>query len=239
MNCPFCGRLNNNLMRITFIDKIDWLRCPCGCVYQVNYKECKDCSQEYLEVHRKHKFYEKASKYPTQVYFPIIEEATYGRKMLEVDGIDLIVTKEAQRRGWVCYSTGDKEVENCISAKNEDGELVSFKDTEFPGEAKFDLIYSYHSIEKYDNQAKYLSRCLKLLNGGGLLFIATPDMDFIDYDGVVNFGHFFKENKLMMNTRRIVKELEKFGFDVIFQKQNTSPRFLKNNDMHIIAQKGL
>ena len=236
MNCPFCGRNNQNLMRIDFVDKIDWLRCPCGSVYQVEPKECEVYGKEYLEVYKKNRFYDRVAQYPTKVYFPIIEEATYGRKMLEIDSIDLEVTKEAQRRGWVCYSTGDQETKDCISAK--DKELKFFNDAEFPEEAGFDLIYSYHNIEKSDNQAKFIAKCFKLLNGGGCLFLATPDMDFIDYDGVLEFGHFYKENKLMMNMRRVIKELERFGFDVIVRKQNTSPRFLKNNDMHIIAQKG-
>lgn len=231
MICPHCCNETIHGMSIKALDTINWIRCSCGVIFQEKI-ECKDISDGYLEQYKQKKFYEDSASYPVSVYFPIIEEMTFGRRMLEVDSIDLEVSKAAAERGWITYATSQADAEKTHVMKKK------FLDIKETPDVKFDLIFAYHYIEKLDS-GDVLKKFRDWLNPGGVLFIATPDTHFVDEIGVVNFGHWFKENNILFSKSALKRELEKAMFEVVLVRGNPSSRFLKSNDMHVIARRGM
>jgi len=61
-----------------------WFRCICGILFQEEppVKELKD--RKYIDAHYKLKEHNEVSIHAARLYAPIIEELTYGRKMLEI-----------------------------------------------------------------------------------------------------------------------------------------------------------
>ena len=55
----------------------------------------RELSEVYLGQYKQKKFYDDSAAYPVNVYFPIIEEMTFGRRLLEVDSLDLGISKSA------------------------------------------------------------------------------------------------------------------------------------------------
>lgn len=229
--CPVCGRQSKWLIEMSYIDKLEWLKCSCGCVWQLGDNLTGVIGEKYIELEKVHKFYEESQKYIADVYIPIIEESTFGRKMIEFSDLDLLFSEECARRGWVCYSF-DKKSDTVKKIEE------PFLETKFDADIKADFIYFYHTLEKKINFKEYLSKSFDALNSKGLIFIATPDTSFIETDGPMSFNHWHKENIILFNRNMLCKELEKVGFNVVLCRKNESSRFPKNNDMHIIAQKG-
>jgi predicted SAM-dependent methyltransferase len=194
-------------MGITFHERLEWVRCSCGCVYQFEPVNV-DPSEEYLESLTQKKFLESSTIYPVTTYFPLIEEMTFGRRLLSENEV---FNKEAERRGWVINDKSKKR----------------------------DCIISYHQLDKTGYFREELERLHDLLEPSGVLFLAVPDAEYIDSLGVVNFGHWFRDNKIIFSRREMCRLLEQAGFEVILARANNSSRFVKNNDMHIIAQRGL
>ena len=233
MICPVCRKESANVMAINFIERIEWARCSCGCIYQCDPKE-SDPSKEYVESYKQKKFYDTSSEYPVVTYFPLIEEMTYGRRFLEVDSIDPKVARAAERRGWISYVITKEKQEPPIRFIED-----KFTDLNLPKEAKFDCIYSYHNLDKTLNFKEVISKFHQSLNPTGVLFLACPDSEFVDELGVTQFNHWYSDNKIIFSRKEIVKALEFEGFSVVLARANNSSRFIKNNDFHIIAQRGL
>jgi len=229
MICPVCRNETINGMKITGFETLNWARCSCGVIFQEMIEE-KTISNDYLEQYKQKKFYESSAQYPVDVYFPLIEEITFGRRLLEVDSLDLEVCNAAAKRGWITFATSEKELTGTSVWTDK---FLNIKDAP---ETKFDCIYVYHWIEKLIN-GESLRKLHDWLNPGGVLFLATPDSHYVDEIGVVNFGHWFKENNIIFSRAAMKKELEKAMFEVVLLRGNPSNRFLKCNDMHIIARR--
>lgn len=210
---------------------LTFVRCSCGVVFQEEIKE-RELSELYLGQYKQKKFYDDSAAYPVTAYFPLIEEMTYGRRLLEIDSLDLGISKAAADRGWVTFATSSEKHEKTHILEDK---FINLK--EVP-ELKFDCIVAYHYIEKRVD-GEVLKKFREWLNPGGVLFIATPDTHYLDEVGFVNFGHWFPDNNVMFSKPMLKRELEKAMFDVIMMRSNPSTRFIKNNDIHCIAQRGM
>lgn len=80
-------------------------------------------------------------------------------KGLEVSGID------------ICRHPSKHQVTNC-----------DFEQYYTTGE-QYDVIFASHVFEHFRNPKRQLQKCFKMLNEGGLLYVAMPDTYFINFSG--------------------------------------------------------
>ena len=109
--CPVCGSVTRmvHLMKNEQDEKSMWYHCLCGIIFQDRYPldgteqkaiYKKDYVDGYLGLGQKHI---DASQYPVRLYGPIIEELTYGRKMLEVGFCTTFLMQAFKERGWLAW----------------------------------------------------------------------------------------------------------------------------------------
>jgi predicted SAM-dependent methyltransferase len=221
--CPVCHACVSHIYFMQNADtKISskWFSCACGIVWQAK-PPTEIYDQKYLD---KFKICDQKTiddyQYPVKIYAPIIEELVYGRKALLVGWNPEFQTDEFLRRGWVARTIHD------------------FENTKFKESEKYNLIWLYSSLETLKDPIASLKLCHKILAEDGILFIASPDTDFISTRSSSNFIHWKPEtNHIMWNRRSITRYLENLGFNVIFNRQNYEHRFPAWDDFHVLAQK--
>lgn len=215
-------------------EKCTYYRCQCGVLFQGEFKE-RDNEQEYIEdfgVSKDSPRYINHAQHSGRIYAPLIEELGYGRKMLEV-GHKPYNTDFFSNRGWITWQT-----DSDLTTFNNEVEVPAGFIEETSVHREYNLIWINHSIEKFKDPIASLKKAYDLLSPEGCLFIATPDIDFINKTGVQSYPH-FRNNKhyVMWNERALKRELEKIGFKVVMARRNFSSRFISWYDVHIIAQK--
>jgi len=230
--CPVCTRPCAESINITN-DNSFWHRCSCGVIFQDDPPDKSVYDHEYKEKYEEMKESEHRCIQAASVYCPIIEDMTMQRKILEVGCNTLDNKKYFNDRGWVYFGV---DVNDDIEENNRiikgDFECYDF------GKAKFDVIWMSHVFEHFLNPVAALEKCSELLSGNGIMFIATPDTDWINTLSVSGWGHWNKkEHYIFWNLRSLTKKLEELGFDVVLRRRNFSMRYTSWHDLHIIAQK--
>lgn len=213
--------------------KSRWYNCACGVTW--NAGECKEpYDKAYYEKYKEGgKKLESSAKYPIQVYAPLMEEMMYGRKVLEVGHTNPYQAEAFAERGWIPYSI-DKNTHFTNSERFIAGD---FETHDF-GEEKFNLIWIYHTVECFKDPKQTLIKCFNLLPEDGILFLATPDTDFIHTRSSSGFVHWKPQtNRLMWNRPSLVSYLEKLGFNIVMSRRNYEHRFPAVDDCHVVAQK--
>lgn len=236
-NCPICGAYvcHQYYMQDATSKKTSrWYSCSCGVVFQ-SQKPTGIYDKKYWDKYNQYdKKLKDAFQYPIRLYAPIMEELIYGRKVLIVGRQTTHQEEYFMERGWVT-TTIDKN-----SAFESSDILIvdDFEKHKFPESVKYNAIWIYHTLECFDNPVEALSLCQKLLTEDGILFIASPDTDFISTRSSSNFIHWKPEtNHIMWNRRSITRHLENLGFTIILNRQNYEHRFPAWDDFHILAQK--
>ena len=217
-NCPICKAYVSHIFFMQDVDtKVSskWFSCSCGVVFQNQLPTGKKNVEEKFS----QKTYDDFA-YPVKMYSPVIEELIYGRKVLLAGQPNTYQEQEFERRGWVVINSDDFEKQK-------------FKESE-----KFNLIWLYNNLERFIDPVASLELCHKLLAEDGILFIASPDTDFISTRGSSGFTHWKPStNHIMWNRRSITRHLENLGFNVILNRQNYEHRFPSWDDFHVLAQK--
>lgn len=208
-----------------------WFACSCGVVFQSKLPEgLYDAAYR-----KKYALFDKKTKsayeYPVRIYAPIIEERIYGRKVLVVGCPTPHQAEAFAARGWIDYSI-DK---NSSYEPSERFFVGDFENYQFP--EKYNMLWIYQTLECFADPIRALLKCKELLAEDGILFIGTPDTDFIHTRSSSNFVHWKPDmNYLMWNRRSLIKHLEKLGFNIILAVQNHERRFPAFDDIHLIAQ---
>jgi SAM-dependent methyltransferase len=183
-------------------------------------------------------------------YANVIEEATYGRQMLDVGYCVPHNMKFFENRGWITWGI---DVNKDTGGKGNlyRGDFTTF-DFDIPAntdelkaiagadkfERKFDLIWMNHSFEHFNDPMAALRKAYNLLSETGVLYIGTPDISFMHKTGVPGFPHFKTEEHYVMWTEEALKrEVERVGFKVIVCRRNFSSRYSSWYDIHLVAQK--
>ena len=202
--------------------------------YIVNMADAKQAKERY--------------EYLSRLYSPLIEELTYGRMMLEVGYCVPYLLKHMEERGWLTWAI---DINKTLTGKgnlyNGDFNTYDFSITapaikDITGEEKlkrkFDLIWMGHVLEHMEDPLKTLNKAYDLLDEKGILFISTPDIEFIYKTGVTGWPHFKKkEHYILWSERALHRELERQGFKVIMSRRNFCSRFMSWYDLHVIAQR--
>ena len=236
-NCPVCKAYVCHVYYM--IDKSTnkkskWFACSCGIVFN-SVKPNKIYDQKYwLDNNQPDNKKKPAFEYPVRVYAPIIEELIYGRRVLIIGRPNTYQEEAFAERGWV-PTIIDKNT--CLETK---GNIIAsdFETYKFPENQKYNLIWIYHTLECFGNPIGSLALCDKLLVEDGIVFIATPDTDFINTRSSSCFINWkADENHIMWNRRSLTRHLDSQGYNIILARQNYEHRFPMWDDCHLIAQK--
>jgi SAM-dependent methyltransferase len=185
-----------------------------------------------------------------RIYAPIIEELTYGRMMLDVGYCVPNNMEFFKERGWLTWGI-DQNKETGGSGSFYRGDFTTY-DFDLPARSKdlqelvggdkikrtFDLIWMSHSFEHFNDPVTVLRKAHDLLSETGVLYISTPDIDFINKTGVPGYPHWKKdEHYVLWSEQALKREVEKAGFKVVMSRRNFSSRFSSWYDIQMIAQK--
>lgn len=250
-HCKICGVDTNYAY---FIEdgkthlRTTWMRCQCGVIFQEDFK--KDLSiytDDYLKDMTDAKQAKERFEYPIRLYAPLIEESTYGRMMLDVGFGVPFVMDAMKERGWLTWGIDNHPL---IEGNGNiyKGDFLSY-DFDMEGDniffatgvkklkRKFDLIWIGNVLESVEDPLKFLKRAYDLLDPKGLLYISTPDIEFISKTGISGWPHFKgKEYNVLWSEQALCRELKRIGFKIVMSRRNFSSRFMRWWDIHIIAQ---
>jgi hypothetical protein len=235
-NCPICKAYVSHqyYMKDAPTQRTSkWFSCSCGIVFQNKFPDGVYDKKYWDSNNKDEPKIKEAYEYAVKVYAPIIEELVYGRKMLMIGQVNPYQKTEFERRGWV-PTIIDKNIDIQSSDRyiSADFEKYNFKESE-----KFNLIWIYQTLECFNDPIASLELCEKLSSEDAILFISSPDTDFINTRSSSNFVHWKAEyNHIMWNRRSMTRHLENLGFNVILSRQNYEYRFPVQDDFHIIAQ---
>lgn len=251
-NCPICNISTNYVYRIedpkTHVG-VTYYRCQCGVLFQDEFASNDVYNTEFIEVGNLKKSVDR-NTHAARTYIPLIEELTFGRTMLDVGfGIPYNM-KYFEDRGWITWGI---ECNNTIKPGG-NIYLGDFMTYDFSphiaseelkkqiGEKEvkrtFDLIWMAHVLEHFNQPLEALERAYDLLAPNGVIYIGTPDIEFINKTGVAGFPHWRKqEHYIMWSERALKRELERLGFKVIMMRRNFSSRFSAWYDLHCVCQK--
>lgn len=250
--CPICGVASSYVYRVEEADgkTASWFRCQCGVCFQENVPSHAGYDEKYATDYSNMKAGDLRLVHHAKTYAPIIEELTYGRQMLDVGYCIPNNMKFFEERGWITYGI---DVNKDIGGKKNlyRGDFTTF-DFDIPAttdelkaiaggdkfERKFDLIWMNHSFEHFNDPITVLKKSYDLLSETGVIYIGTPDIDFVNKTGVAGYAHFKKdEHYVLWNERSLCRELERVGFNIVMKRRNFSSRYSSWYDCHIIGQK--
>lgn len=112
-----------------------------------------------------------------------------------------------------------------------DFEKIEFKD-------KYDIIWASHIFEHLYDPLKALKKCYDILNPDGRIFVAMPDVFFIDWDYVYGWMNWHvREHHIFFDMDIFAKEAEKIGFEVLMKRRNIDFKIHTTGDMQLIFRK--
>ncbi len=251
--CPICG-IDTNYVYLVHETKrkLDgiWYRCSCGVVFQEDLPNHSVYNKKYIKALEDAKEYQYRSIHAARTYANLIEELTYGRMFLDVGFSSPAIMNYFEDRGWLTWGI---DVNQDISGHDNiyKGDFMTYdfapqtedEDVQnmiLKGTIKrtFDVIWLSHSLEHFDDPIETIKRIKYLLSPDGVVFISTPDIDFINKTGVGSFPHWNKqEHYVMWSEPALKREFERAGFKTIMSRRNFSSRFTSWYDVHAIFQR--
>jgi 2-polyprenyl-3-methyl-5-hydroxy-6-metoxy-1,4-benzoquinol methylase len=225
-----------------------WYHCQCGVIFQSKQPEGAIYDEHYVAKLAEGKQARERYEYLLRLYAPLIEELTYGRMMLEVGFCVPYILQSMEERGWLTWAI---DVNPTLTGKGNiykgdfldydfslSNESVKGATGEDKIDRKFDLVWMGHVLEHFSDPITALNKSYELLESKGILFITTPDIDFINKTTVQGWPHFrSQEHYILWSERALCRELERIGFNIIMKRRNFSARFMEHYDLHIMAQK--
>lgn len=232
--CPLCRSYVSHIYFMqdaTTKKESKWYSCACGCVWSTGIPD-KVYDKKYWDQYNQYdKKLKDSYEFPIRLYAPLIEELVYGRRVLLVGKTTAHQEDCFASRGWVPESIDKNEASSPTF-------LGDFENYEFPLGRKFNMIWLYHTLECFKDPVSALFKCKDLLAEDGIIYIASPDTDFIHTRSSSGFIHWKPDmHYLMWNRSSLSSCLEKLGFNIILSRQNYEHRFPYWDDLHMIAQK--
>lgn len=238
LRCPQCQELVRQQYSLTKNEtsSVNWYHCVCGMIFHnQEIDPSKVWTPEYRVEYEDKKFIKDRLHYYIRLYAPIIEELTYGRRMLDVGFCTPILMEEMERRGWLTAGI------DLIPSKYITGDFMT---ETFEGE-RFDLIWMGDFLQCMKDPIAAIYKAYQLLRPNGILVIITPNTDNMRRNYIPQWGHWDMETCKSFINERILREAlikceASFNgkMQVLYMNpSNQSNRFCSWNNMHMIAQK--
>lgn len=203
-------------------------------MFNADFDEPVQKDKAYIEKYYEFKEYDMIAVQPGRIYAPLIEELTMGRKMLDVGYCTPHNIDFFKARGWVAFGVESNEEAPETNRLMKD----DFEKTEDLYKSSYDCVWMGHVLEKFKDPLSALFKTREILQSNGVLYISTPDSDFLYSKPPGEWTHWNKEeNNIIWNERSLKRELERIGFNVVMCRRNYYSRFGFYHDLHIIAQK--
>lgn len=211
-----------------------WYRCRCGIVFQENPPPKVPETQAHIDKILKRKEHESVCIHAARTYIPLIEEMTYGRKLLDVGFTTEHNMNYLKSRGWVTYGIDSNETIIETDRIIQD----DFETTQKLVAHGYNCVWMNMVLEKFHDPVGAIARAHEVLEEDGVLFIATPDTDFLYTIPSPMFQYWRKDkNFILWNPASLTKVLEHLGFEVVMLRRNIYQRFGSYFNMHVVAQK--
>ena len=250
--CPVCGIESSYVYRIEdgkTKEHSSWTRCQCGVIFQDDLPtDATVYTEKYIAELHEAKQSKERYEYAVRTYAPLIEEITYGRMLLDVGFASPHLIEAFKERGWLTWAIDiNPAITGCGNLYK--GDFVEYdfslsgqKIKEATGLEKidrtFDLVWMGHVLEHFHDPIKALHKAYDVLEEKGVLFISTPDIEFINKTGLSGWPHFKKsEHYVMWSEDALCRELERLGFKIVMSRRNYSSRYMSWFDIHCIAAK--
>lgn len=236
--CPRCEEIVFQVYSLTKNEgnPVHWYHCRCGCMFHTQDIDLSNVwTPAYRSEYEDKKFIKERLHYYIRLYAPIIEELTYGRRMLDVGFCTPILMDEMKRRGWI--TTGIDLIPNEYVAGD-------FMTETFEGE-RFDLIWMGDFLQCLKDPIAAIYKAYQLLRPNGILVIITPNTDNMRRNYIPQWGHWDMETCKSFINERILREAlikceASFNgkMQILYMNpSNQSSRLISWNNMHMIAQK--
>lgn len=227
-----------------------WYKCQCGVMFQDKQPKHSDYNMGYMKSLTGDKI-KLNGIHAARTYVRLIEELTYGRMMLDV-GFGISYNMEYFKdRGWLTWGIDNNKdlepggniykgdfISYDFSPNVSEEDMKKMLGTNVIDKRVFDLIWMSHVLEHFSDPCRAIRRAYDLLSESGVLYISTPDIDFIQKTGLSGYPHFKgNEHYLMWSEPALKREVERIGFKVIMSRRNFSTRFSAWYDIHLICQK--
>jgi len=240
VRCPLCRRLVFHRYAIKGAgDDLTkcWLHCACDLIFNLYQPDrSKVFTEEYRKQYADRK--EIAERYGWYIrnYATIIEEATYGRRFLDVGPCTPHMLQGMERRGWI--------VQGLDLIPSNDYQMGDFESFDF-GTQQFDCLWLGDVLQCLTDPTAALKKCYQLLKPTGMLFIVTPDTDILRMGKFADFGHWDLESNRQFLSGSLLErllmlaspDLRQGRFEIVYKAQNFSQRFPSWNNVHVLAQK--
>jgi len=236
--CPLCESLIFQQFTLTGAKETqcNWFFCRCGYMFHEQaYKPEEVFTEAYQKDMYQRKFIETRYDYLVRMYAPILEEQTYGRRMLDVGCCLDILVQKFRDRGWL--ATGIDLIPNPFITG--DFETYDFENQ------RFDLVWLGDVIQCFKDPIAAIYKAYDLLTPHGLMVIITPNTDLLWHDKISAFGHWDMKTQKQFINERILREVFvkadasfKSRMQVLYSNPTVqSQRFATWNTMHMILQK--
>ena len=250
--CPICDVDSSFIHRVQegkSLNRADWVVCQCGVIFQGDFHpDALVYDEKYAINLIDMKQGKERYGHLIRTYAALIEELTFGRMALEVGYAVPYILKELDERGWLTWAI---DINPALTGKGNlykgdftnydfsiSGQNIKDATGEEKIQRKFDLIWMGHVLEHFADPIVALKRAYELLDPKGVVFIATPDIDFINKTGVVGYPHFkCREHNVLWSERALKREMERLGFKTILSRRNFSSRYPSWYDLHYIGQR--
>lgn len=126
---------------------------------------------------------------------------------------------EARKLGWSTYGVDASRIAVDYATKQLNLDVFCSDIFSFQPGKSFDLITLNQVIEHFSNPEIVISQCAKYLKSGGLMYVATPNVESLSARVLKdNFDHFIPPEHLSYFSQRTLQRLfEKLGFSVLYK----------------------
>jgi len=247
--CPFCGMKQPLYIRAIHMQRpedsydveklihpdLGYSFCNCKNIWYTNWSniwqnvydsgyEKKHTDEMYRVL--AHKFLSNQAK----KLFP--DEKIIGKKFLDLGSISPYILDNAQEFGFETIGW------DIFSHKDFGHRLIIGDFEKTPISETFDIIWASHIFEHFEKPLDALIKCFDLLNPNGRLFIAMPDVFFIDWANVYTWMNWHvREHHIFWDMESFCDEARKIGFEILQMKRNINYDIHVSGDMHLIFRK--
>lgn len=103
---------------------------------------------------------------------------------------------------------------------------------------KFDVIWASHIFEHFKDPLKVADNLHESLTDDGLLFVAMPDLYYLDLRNPYAWAHWsIREHYILWYMDSFVATMEDRRWKCVYKKHNSSKDYICNGDFHTIFKK--
>jgi SAM-dependent methyltransferase len=244
IKCPLCQKVNQTIVYFSR-DKAGYAYCH----------ECKICYTNWDNINNKSDnikdmrsvYFDSEGNNPcirfgAEFFIPKLSESGNKGNFLDIGFAHPAVLDVAKEYGYATYGIDintyptDETKKHNISVGDFENMTIPLMDVL---KDTYSVIWASHVFEHFHDPLKALDKCYSLLNNGGRIYIAMPDISLLwKLGNVKTFPHWRpREHFIIWEMNEWIKRMEKVGLKITFARHNIDQRFTAWDDFQIIGIK--